>query len=61
MDEPQGLYDEQRLAAAGIDSSPVGTLRVADANHYTVLVGDEGAKVVAEQLLQSLAGWPEDR
>jgi pimeloyl-ACP methyl ester carboxylesterase len=53
MDEPQGLYDEQRLAAAGLTDSPVGTLRVAGTNHYTILTGDEGARVVADHLLQS--------
>ncbi|WP_316745438.1 hypothetical protein [Streptomyces sp. MK7] len=51
MDEPQGLYDEQRLATAGLDPGLVRTRRVPGTNHYTVIVGDEGARVVAEQLL----------
>lgn len=58
MDEPQALYDERRLAAAGIDSSPVDTLLVPDTNHYTLLLGDRGAHVVAEQLLQPAGGSP---
>jgi pimeloyl-ACP methyl ester carboxylesterase len=51
MDEPQGLYDEQRLAAAGLDPQLVRTRLVPGTNHYTILVGDEGARVVAQHLL----------
>ncbi|MFJ8271993.1 alpha/beta hydrolase [Streptomyces sp. NPDC094154] len=51
MDEPQGLYDEQRLASAGLDPGLVRTRLVPGTNHYTVIVGDEGARVVARHLL----------
>ncbi|MCG7205516.1 alpha/beta hydrolase [Streptomyces arenae] len=51
MDEPQGLYDEQRLAAAGLDPAMVRTRSVPDTNHYSVIIGDEGARVVAQHLL----------
>ncbi|TWV58781.1 alpha/beta hydrolase [Streptomyces misionensis] len=51
MDEPQGLYDEQRLAAAGLDPRLVRTRPVPGTNHYTILVGDEGARAVARHLL----------
>ncbi|MGW0084810.1 alpha/beta hydrolase [Streptomyces sp. NPDC003393] len=53
MDEPQGLYDERRLAAAGIDPARLATHRVADVNHYTLLVGDAGARTVAGHLLDA--------
>ncbi|MFF4690073.1 alpha/beta hydrolase [Streptomyces sp. NPDC001307] len=53
MDEPQGLYDEQRLAAAGLDPARLTTHRVADVNHYTVLIGDDGARTVAGHLLDA--------
>ncbi|QKW25477.1 alpha/beta hydrolase [Streptomyces seoulensis] len=51
MDEPQGLYDERRLAAAGLDPHLVRPERVPGVNHYTILVGDEGARLVAHRLL----------
>ncbi|MGW4569129.1 alpha/beta hydrolase [Streptomyces sp. NPDC004561] len=53
MDEPQGLYDEQRLAAAGLDPELVRTRRVPGVNHYTILAGDEGARIVARHLLDA--------
>ncbi|MFJ9348626.1 alpha/beta fold hydrolase [Streptomyces sp. NPDC101237] len=53
MDEPQGLYDEHRLAAAALDPQRVRTQRVSGTNHYTVLVGDEGARIVARNLLDA--------
>lgn len=55
MDEPQGLYDERRLDAAGIDRGRVDVRAVPGLNHYTVLVGDEGARLVAERLLAGCA------
>lgn len=51
LDEPQGLYDEQRLASAGLDPRLVRTQLVPGTNHYTVIAGDEGAQVVAQHLL----------
>ncbi|MFJ1608597.1 alpha/beta hydrolase [Streptomyces sp. NPDC088253] len=51
MDESQGLYDERRLAAAGLDPERVRRQRVSGTNHYTILVGDEGARVAARNLL----------
>jgi pimeloyl-ACP methyl ester carboxylesterase len=50
FDEPQGLYDEQRLAAAALDPARVRTERVDDVNHYTVLLTDPGARVVADHI-----------
>ncbi|MFC9248698.1 alpha/beta hydrolase [Streptomyces sp. NPDC057136] len=51
MDEAQGLYDETRLAAAGLTGTTVRTVRIPDVNHYTVLTGDRGAKEIAHHLL----------
>jgi pimeloyl-ACP methyl ester carboxylesterase len=51
MDEPQGLYDEQRLKAAGIEDTVIRPRQVPGTNHYTLLLGDEGAATVARTLL----------
>ena len=40
VDDPGGLYDEQRLH--GLDAE-----QVADTNHYSILLGEPGAKRVA--------------
>ncbi|OKI17580.1 alpha/beta fold hydrolase [Streptomyces sp. CB03911] len=60
LDEPQGLYDEQRLKAAGLDRERVPTDLVPGTNHYTLLIGEDGAGVVARHLLTA-AGLPADR
>ncbi len=61
MDEPRGLYSEELLATAALDPERVTATRVPGANHYTVLVGDEGARTVARHLLQSVEGWSPER
>ncbi|MFJ6213805.1 alpha/beta hydrolase [Streptomyces sp. NPDC092296] len=58
LDEAQGLYDEGRLDAAGLDRTRVRPELVADTNHYTLLVGEDGAEVTARHLLAA-AGLPE--
>jgi pimeloyl-ACP methyl ester carboxylesterase len=50
MDEPQGLYDEQRLALADLDGTGMVTRRVAGTNHYTILVADPGALTIAQRI-----------
>ena len=50
LDEPQGLYDDARLTAAGIDRGRITVERVGDVNHYTVLLAAKGASVVAEAI-----------
>ncbi|MDF6042225.1 alpha/beta hydrolase [Streptomyces sp. JH14] len=50
MDEEQGLYDEKRLAAAGLESTRVEPVAMRDVNHYTVLTGHEGAQEIAARL-----------
>jgi pimeloyl-ACP methyl ester carboxylesterase len=47
LDEPQGLYDDARLDAAGVDRSRIAVERVGDVNHYTVLLSAKGASTVA--------------
>jgi pimeloyl-ACP methyl ester carboxylesterase len=54
MDEPQGLYDEQRLSAAELDRDRVVPRLVAGANHYSVLVGEQGAAAVARSILAAV-------
>ncbi|GAA3479100.1 alpha/beta hydrolase [Streptomyces yanii] len=51
MDEPQGLYDEQRLAAADLSGTLLEPVAVPDVNHYTVLTGDTGAREIATRLV----------
>lgn len=58
LDEPQGLYDEQRLKAAELDTTPIRTLAVPGTNHYTLLLGDKGASVVADRLLTATGADP---
>ncbi|RAJ69100.1 pimeloyl-ACP methyl ester carboxylesterase [Streptomyces sp. Amel2xB2] len=51
LDEPQGLYDEQRLKSAAVDDTTIRSRKVPGSNHYTLLLGDEGASTVAQSLL----------
>ncbi|MEU9316785.1 alpha/beta hydrolase [Streptomyces sp. NPDC048295] len=52
MDEEQGLYDEDRLAAADLEGTRVTPVAVPDTNHYTLLTGDAGAKEIARRLVE---------
>ncbi len=52
LDEPQGLYDEGRLAALDLPDG-VRTTEV-DANHYDVILGDRGVAAVADALDRQL-------
>ncbi|MFF8912834.1 alpha/beta fold hydrolase [Streptomyces sp. NPDC015032] len=51
MNEEQGLYDEARLAAAGLDGTEVTPVPVRDVNHYTLLTSDAGGTEIAHRLL----------
>ncbi|MCC9308589.1 alpha/beta hydrolase [Kitasatospora sp. RB6PN24] len=53
QDQPQGLYDAERLAGAGLELT---TSRVADSNHYSIVMGAAGAAVVAERMLAAAGG-----
>jgi pimeloyl-ACP methyl ester carboxylesterase len=60
MNEPQGLYDEARLDAAGLDRGRIAVERVDDVNHYTILVGAKGAALVADHIRRlALSSQPE--
>jgi pimeloyl-ACP methyl ester carboxylesterase len=54
QDQPKGLYDEDRLAAAGVDPARIRTRRIPDVNHYTALLTPAGAAVVASAVLDTL-------
>lgn len=51
LNEPQGLYDEERLKFAAVQDTVLRPRKIPGTNHYTVLLGDEGASAVAERLL----------
>jgi len=52
-DEPQGLYDEDRLALAGLDRDRIAVERVPDVNHYTILLAPAGARRVADRIIST--------
>jgi len=52
--EPQGLYDDERLAAAELPAG-VRTQRMDDVNHYTALLGRRGAGAVAGAVITCAA------
>ncbi|MBN0044536.1 alpha/beta hydrolase [Streptomyces actuosus] len=52
LDEPQGLYDADRLASV-LDGARVTVLHAPDTNHYTLLTGEEGAALIAGLLLDA--------
>jgi pimeloyl-ACP methyl ester carboxylesterase len=50
LNQPQGFYDDDILAAAGIDRSRVNVVKIPDTNHYTVIGPGVGADSVAAEL-----------
>ena len=50
VDEPQGLYDEQRVAALALPDA-VEVVAVPDVNHYTVLFDDHAVDAVVAAAL----------
>lgn len=52
LDEPQGLYDPQRLAALRVPD-PV-RVEPVDANHYTVVLEDPGVSAVCDAIERQL-------
>lgn len=53
LDEPQGLYDENRIRA--LDLPPeIRVTGVADTNHYTVILGSEGVGAVVDAIERQL-------
>lgn len=50
MDEPQGMYDAQRLAAAAVPDRVV-VREVTGTNHYSVVLDPEGVSAVRAAVL----------
>jgi hypothetical protein len=55
QNEEPGLYDESRLAAAGLDRARITVEHVPDVNHYTILFDPRAAGLVADRVVE-LAG-----
>ncbi|MFH8382955.1 alpha/beta fold hydrolase [Kitasatospora sp. NPDC018058] len=51
LDEPQGLYDHQRIKLSGLDRERVPASQVPDTNHYSILWGEAGADRIVRGLL----------
>ncbi|MEV7601009.1 alpha/beta hydrolase [Kitasatospora sp. NPDC089797] len=51
LDEPQGLYDHQRIGLSGLDRERVPASLVPDTNHYSILWGEAGADRIVRGLL----------
>ena len=56
LDEPQGLYDERRLAA--LDLPPEIDVTRVDANHYTVVFDELGTTAIADAIDRQVARRP---
>jgi hypothetical protein len=53
LDEAQGLYSEERLAA--LDVPAAVTVQDVDANHYTVILEEPGVTAIADAIDRRLA------
>lgn len=53
MDEPQGLYDESRLALLQVPAE-IRVTHVPEANHYSIVLGTPGADRVVEAILHQV-------
>ena len=56
MDEPVGLYAPEVIAASGLAEKGVALHLVPGANHYSLVLGEPGAAVVAAHLTAALGG-----
>lgn len=52
QNENQGLYDRERLNAAGLDTDRVAVEQVPDVNHYSILLAGHGAELVADRIVE---------
>ena len=57
LDQPQGLYDEARVGAAGLPPH-VDVRRVDDTNHYTIVLLPRGARPVAAAVRRAVDRVP---
>ncbi|TDD99073.1 alpha/beta hydrolase [Jiangella asiatica] len=55
LDEPQGLFDDDRLAAAGLPPG-VSVVPVGGVNHYTVLFEPRAVRTVASAVAGGVSG-----
>lgn len=60
LNEPRALYDEERLAAAGLGHLDLTRTLVPDTNHYTVTGPGRGAAAIAAAILR-FAGLDAER
>lgn len=51
LDEPQGLYDHERIGLARLDPERVSAAPVPDTNHYSILWSEAGADRIVSNLL----------
>ncbi|HEV3171336.1 MAG TPA: hypothetical protein VGZ32_13380, partial [Actinocrinis sp.] len=54
LNEPQALYDDARLANAGLDHLRLTTKLIPDTNHYTVAAPGAGAEAIADAVLEAV-------
>lgn len=54
LDEPQALYDPQRIAAADLDPERLPNQRVDGTNHYSVLFAEDAVQTVASHVRRAL-------
>lgn len=54
LNEPQALYDDARLANAGLDHLRLTTKLIPDTNHYTVAAPGAGAEAIADAMLEAV-------
>jgi hypothetical protein len=52
QNEDQGLYDQSRLAAAGLDPARIAVEHVPDVNHYSILFDAHAAALVADRVVE---------
>lgn len=48
--ETPGLYTAERLAATGVADCGVDVRPAVDGNHYTILLGEDAAEIVANAI-----------
>ncbi|MFF7153886.1 alpha/beta fold hydrolase [Streptomyces sp. NPDC008139] len=53
-DEPTGLYAPEAIAASGLVAEGIALHFVPGVNHYSVLLGEPGARLVAEHLTDAV-------
>ncbi|WP_067225985.1 alpha/beta hydrolase [Streptomyces sp. NBRC 109706] len=52
LNQPEALYDEARIEAAGLDRKLITVAGVPDTNHYSILLAPHALRAVAEAVLR---------